>query len=491
MSKRRRDADPQKPLVDIQTMHEERMEMYHNRTTKVLPEMKLQLKAFQGVLADDGTTMTDAMANAVFKDHGLLKNARFQEKARRKRANGEDKKLLADSTETLAPDDESYDSIQQKAKNHTNRLRRLKGKSGSRLDADEIDDIKHHMNKLRRDIVEYENNSDYIEYVFKALPIIQECEVENTRISAYLDDENEEMHDRAIEQVTKRIDTGNSPKAIEAGLGVIPARRTAAGGLLECVAQSDIYARTGELQRDYYDVIGECDPTGGKRYNSEYSDFCKVCHLEMIVNTAEATRTCPGCGISLRFTDNSLRAVPFGDPINAPRSKGTYEKRTYYEKWKKQVSGELRSSIPDEDWSVIYKECVSLRLRVVSREIIRKMLQRLDMSQYYDLVPVITNELNDVPLIKFSKSEEAALDAMFDEALALFHMCPYEIKQRQNYISYSYHFFQCCQMLGYNEYLPAFGLLEGPDNLRHHDRIWEWMCENKKTEPKWVFIPTC
>jgi len=157
------------------------------------------------------------------------------------------------------------------------------------------------------------------------------------------------------------------------------------------------------------------------------------------------------------------------------------------------VSGQMNREIPDEDWNKIYAECINRRLHVVTREIVRKILCALKMTHYYKFAHIITNELNDVPLIHFSPDEEHTLDCMFEEAVEMCQQCPKEIKQRDNFISYPYFFHQACKIAGFHHYLPAFPLLTGRDNLKRHDAIWEWICRNKDTligGPKWKFYPT-
>jgi len=474
--------------ADILKLHEEKMDEFAHRLEVEVPETKTQLEQLSLVLRDEAR-LTDALANAVFKNHVMLRNASAKEKARKKHERGND---VVDK-EHLVDDTEAYARIQDEAKEHKNYLRRLKGKTASKLTADERRSIERYIDERRAWIAEVESGEEYLAYVFEAQPVIDAYERETVRLQHYLLEENDELEQRALADAVKRqrVLLLPAPPAPAALVVHTPPQR-AATTLDGCVVQSDSFSTIREIQAQYCQVAGVPDPTGilAARRQITNAGFCTTCHIEMLVDTKEATTTCPQCAVVTRHIDLSLRSVPFGEPINAPKSKGTYEKTTYKDKWMKMVSGELNNEIADEDWTTIFLECTRRRWTVVTRLMIRKLLKSLNMTHYYDNVPAITNELNDVPLIKFTDEEKATIDTMFDEAVALFDACPVEIKQRRNFISYSYFFYQACTMAGYHEYCQAFPLLCGKENLKRHDRIWKWMCEHKQGEPAWVFYPT-
>jgi hypothetical protein len=498
-----------KVVVDILKIHDDRMDFFENRFYVKIPEAREQIAAFELVLQDKGE-LTDAMANAVFKDHSLLRNFREKDKQRRKIANAEvDKATLAKLKEDGHMSEEGFKRIQADAKDHTNRLRRLKGKSASRLTPGELREIRGFLSKKKEWVRDVENQEEYIHYVFRSVNLIKEYAEETTRVNEYIMDQNQEMYARAIREASRhQITPGVIPQITFSDTReIVPVETepechdlevfsagTASTSLMSWIPQSDIYVRLSEIQAEYFALIGEDDPTGYSELQltkaQRYNGHCLKCHVELAIDAVRAEQSCTSCGEVSRWNDNSLKVVPFGEPINPSKSKATYERKTYYEKWKKQVSGDLNSMVSVEDWAIIFKDCTEMGWDTVDKKMVKKILKKQDMSDYYDLIPVITNELNGIPLIKFSKEEEATLDAMFDEAMILFYECPWHVKQRSNYISYAYHFYQCCRMCGYDQYLNAFSLLTGDDNKKQHDRIWRWMCENKKGEPKWVFTPT-
>lgn len=483
--------------VDLRALHEAKIEELEHILHVEVPQTRQQLQKLKMVLRDK-ETLTDALANAVFKNHNIVRNANLKKRAVKRREKGDEK-----GAEKHAVPNDAYERIQSEAQEHKNYLRRLKGKSANKLNPDEIYAIEKYIEKKEEWLRQNEDGKDFINYIFKSQKIIEEYETEEDRVQNYLQEANEEHDTIAIEEARKQqriegptsstaLAIVTSPKNISKAVVTTNKRFTNNTNITSYLAQTDAFSRKLELQSEYLQLIGEEDVTGLKMEQMKTTEtlYCNTCHVERLVDLPNACIVCPSCAVSERYTDNSLRTVPFSHPVNAPRSKGTYEKKTYYEKWKKMVTGQLNSEIPEEDWQKIYLECVNRRYNFIDRSMLRKLLRTLGMTRYYELIPMITNELNGVPLIKWSVEEEKTLDTMFDEAVELFDRCPIEIKRRSNFISYSYFFYQACTMAGYLEYRESFPLLSGIDNKKRHDRIWQWMCENKTGEPVWVFYPT-
>lgn len=534
--------------ANVQRLHEERLAFFERRKDVELPAAKQEVDQLRAVLGG-GAGLTDKLANAVFKDVQLLRNAKAKEKEAKKAA--QQKQSAAPSATKEAPlSAEAVETLQERAKEHRNWLRRFKGKTGDRLTLDERLAIEGHIAKRQRWIDEVESDAEYMEYVFAAQPIIDRIQAEERRLQTYLEDEAAELEERAsrerakrpkLSQPTPTTETLPPPEPPDAS-ALVPASSLSSPtnkvannkvsnevsndvsnkvstevsnevsnkvsndevsnnnkdgkNVRSAVIYSDAFTDLRHMQSEYFQLIGKDDPTGLQAEALLVKDYgrCKECNVDMIVNIVEAIQSCPQCAKVAPWQDRSLRVVPFGDPVSAPRSKGKYDKRTYYEFWKKMVTGELHREIPDEDWQAIYEECVSRRLNEVTRPLVRKILRQLRMTHHYKYCHMITNELNDVPLIRWDPEEERTLDALFEESRVLFEMCPKEItRNRSSFMSYGYFFYQACNMAGYEEYLPSFSLLEGTDNLKQHDKIWKWMCDNKEEKlgpPAWTFFPT-
>lgn len=509
--------------MDIIEKHQERMDELEYRREYELPETKEMIENFQRVLGDE-SALTDKMANAVFKNHRILRNARLKERARRKKSTG-DKTLDANH---LIEDPDRYEAIQTEKKEHNNYLRRLKGKCGSKLSSEERMLIHDWIRDKQQWAREVESDQEYIDYVFKSRPIIEEYERELERTQEYLREDSEHAELQAIAEVQKRqritdgseregggahkrqrtteadttlalvtLPPDNSSSTSTASAlpaatsSVVPKYIPKRVGTIDSfVIQSDAFSRLVELQHEYCALVGLDPPKQSSNKRTVQWHMCAQCNVEMIAIPAEGSQTCPSCAESVPLVDTSLRTVPFNHPVNAPKSRSSYEKLSYMEKWMRMVSGELNSEIPDEDWGRIYQEAMHRRWSVVDRNMVRKLLKDLGLVKYYEMAYMITNELNGVPLVKFTAEEKQTLIAMFQEANTLFDKCPFDVKRRSSFISYPYFFYQACKLAGYQRYLDSFPMLIGQANRKHHDRIWKWICDNKETDPSWTFYPT-
>jgi len=179
-------------IVDLLQLHSDRMDAFIAQRDVELPAMREQIANFRRVLAGE-MGLTDAMANAVFKDHALLSNFRLKEKYRRKRANGEhDSKSLANSAEHNITN-ENFTRLEKAHKEHTNYLRRLKGKCGERLSHEEHWRIGEYINEKTAWADDVESAREFLEYLFETAPIIRKYEREMVKVNEYMAEEQEEM----------------------------------------------------------------------------------------------------------------------------------------------------------------------------------------------------------------------------------------------------------------------------------------------------------
>jgi rubrerythrin len=457
--------------MNVLNTHADRMSQLPREVERLKAEYaKVQedRRRFHDVLNDEDV-LTDAMTSAVFKDKRIIDIRK-------------DLKQYQKGKSTMTK--ERYDQLDTEYTEHAKWLRRFKGKKGSSLTAEERRQIEEHIRKLDQWLREHEKDAmvkeqEYIAYIQESLPIVEAYKEEETNVKAYIADEIAEECERYIDEATgqKRL-TAPERLMIEAP------KITKKTSIDAFFPSSNLYERSNDLQEEYHELLGK-----RKRAHYKTHTHCPKCDVEYIFDGPSASKACPQCGESVNVADYSLKSVPFSEPFNAPKTKNTYLKTTYYNKWKQQLMGTLNKTIPDDCLSQIYRQCHIYNYDIVDQRIIRSIMQELKMSQYFDLVPAITFRFNKVPLVRFTKEEEAELDRMFDEAIALYARCPVSIKgKRSNYISYPYHFYQCFRILGKTEYMGCVSLLKRV-NLRKLDPIWKWICEHHQPEP-WPYYPT-
>jgi hypothetical protein len=89
---------------------------------------------------------------------------------------------------------------------------------------------------------------------------------------------------------------------------------------------------------------------------------------------------------------------------------------------------------------------------------IKEILKKLKINKYYEHVPHIMNKLNGLPIPHFEQELEEKLRTMFKLIQPPF--LKYAPANRKNFLSYSYSLHKMIQLLGKDEYLVNFPLLD-------------------------------
>lgn len=88
---------------------------------------------------------------------------------------------------------------------------------------------------------------------------------------------------------------------------------------------------------------------------------------------------------------------------------------------------------------------------------IKEILKKLRINKYYEHSNHIINKLNGIPIPHFEPELEEKLRTMFKLIQPPF--VKYAPPDRKNFLSYSYVLHKMIQLLGRDEYLPNFPLL--------------------------------
>jgi hypothetical protein len=224
---------------------------------------------------------------------------------------------------------------------------------------------------------------------------------------------------------------------------------------------------------------------------------CRVCKRGLLVfYRLDAVDICQQCGATLGagVVDDVLpprkshKGVPSG--VSVQKKRPGYQRITFLRDWLRKVQAKSRKEVPAEVSDAVFREARRLRYHTLDTRTVHKLLKRLHLSEYYECDVQLAVHFNNVPAVTFSEDEIQTFESMFLEAEPLFNACPMRIKNRTNFLSYSFFLYKVCEMLGWTDYLPLFRLLRGPANLTNHNHTWEWMCKHKTTEPLWPYIET-
>jgi hypothetical protein len=516
------------------------LEYFKELETVAVPNAQTDLAALEAFCrGDENVFLGDRLSSLIFKNRTLLKAAKNHEKKRKRdfKDDGSDNDDGGDDGGD--DDDEKYEEIDRsilkyqikpkfvwsntevdnlmvRAKQHMSYLRKIRSVPWTKLKIEERAKIKDYMTRTRAWTDRVCSGQDRLAYECEAVKLI--CTIAEKAREAR--DYMEDMH--TVERVVSFNDTSPSepeatvlhsaptasskaaPPNIGDTLGVItsPVHRE----LCECVE------RLQKLSTATLNIFGSVRYSGDVVQNMNVEQplpkapleqshedpwitsglMCAACGVMRVIDTNEAKATCPSCTISVDYQQAHLGCT-FQDQQNLIQTRGkNYVPKNYAMVWLRKVQGKLAIDIPEEIFNVIFSYCFSKKIKTVNFRIVRTILKKNGYTNYYNAVPFITYRFNEVPLALFSQQEENILSQMFDEALAAFKVCPPSVKKgRTSFISYSYFFHKCVEMHGWNQYKKSFPLLEGYKNLKQHDVIWRWICDNRQGpgEP-WNFIAT-
>lgn len=476
--------------------YEKRLAALQDRYDREIPNLRSQLNLLEGVLADT-ETLTDSTVNLVFKNKRLLKNSRKP-----------DPKWPPERVERL----------KKQAKEHNNYLRRLKGKSAKKLDQLEIVEIRRFIDRTLPEVLYVESGREMADFLAETAPLMadyfQEQEElqkkrklesdEKIRLKQQADQERKAKRKRAkeLEQkvapsskamnllsiIKKEQDGGTVAQEVPTGASHQRGKKEA--NLITMVGVSDTQTRLNDIQSTYYRTVENpvIQPS-----LVEQGLVCPTCAVPRVIDMRLGTATCPECATSLDYDPFGKASIPFNEERNVTRVKQqNYERMSHFEDWLDKVSG--NRVVPPEVFSMVFEECQRLGIKTLVDQRTRKLLGRLGRTDQYNNVITITRQFNGTPAAKFTENQRNTLKRMFKESQEPFEKCPWHIKQRTNFMSYSYFNNRCCHMRGWDQYLPCFPLPGGEDVCRRHDRMWKWMIDYHNEqgigEEQWTFYRT-
>ncbi len=211
---------------------------------------------------------------------------------------------------------------------------------------------------------------------------------------------------------------------------------------------------------------------------------CPTCDVEMTFYQNEALLGCPRCGYE-EFILIDSEKPSYKDP---PREVTyfAYKKINHFNEWLAQFQAKENTDIPQDVVEAVMSQLRKERItdpKLVKKEKIREILQKLKMSKMYDHIQQIKNRIqHQMNNLVLTKEMEEKLQHMFKEIQPSF--IKYIPKGRSNFLSYPYVLFKFCQLLDMDEFLPCFQLLKSREKLYDQDQVWKKIC----ADMQWQFI---
>lgn len=213
--------------------------------------------------------------------------------------------------------------------------------------------------------------------------------------------------------------------------------------------------------------------------------FCMNCKdIELTLHLSEGKLICTGCGFCEDIIMDSDKPN-YKDPIPDVTAYA-YKRINHFNEWLAQFQAKESTDIPEDVYEKILEEIKKQRLldKNITPRRMRIILKKLALNKYYEHVQHIINKVSGIPPPKITREVEEKFRQMFKEAQEPFTLnCP---KNRKNFLSYSYTLHKFCQLLELDDFLPCFPLLKSRDKLKEQDRIWKKICQYLG----WQFIPS-
>lgn len=235
--------------------------------------------------------------------------------------------------------------------------------------------------------------------------------------------------------------------------------------------------------------------------------FCEKCCIEKVLLPCESSITCPECGEAEEVMISCDKPSYQDEPNDAGRAQFTYDRMHHFRELLNQAQGKESTNICPEIFSAIKKEIKKQRLEPeeLNKNIIKKILQKLDLTNKYEHVSQILYKLNPNSTLSFSQEIEDKLCYMFmciqEPYIEICKMCYDDSRDsRSNFYNYNYIFHKFCEILNMEDVIQEnehFKLLKNSEKLRNYEKFWKKVIKWIQNSPErqndgidWRFIAT-
>lgn len=237
------------------------------------------------------------------------------------------------------------------------------------------------------------------------------------------------------------------------------------------------------------------------------SGFCHNCGLEKVLLPCESSMSCPGCGEAEEVLISCDKPSYQDVPNDSGRAQFTYDRMHHFRELLNQAQGKESTNISPEIFASIKNEIKKQRLEPheLNKAIIKKILQKLNLTNKYEHVSQILYKLNPNSTLTFSQEIEDKLCYMFmsiqEPYIEICKMYSDDSREsRSNFYNYNYIFHKFCEILNLEEVINGnehFKLLKNHDKLRNYEKFWKkvikWIQNNPERQRDnidWRFIAT-
>lgn len=251
-------------------------------------------------------------------------------------------------------------------------------------------------------------------------------------------------------------------------------------------------ALTGEqkerqLQQQLQCLLQEGGTTGNSvtRVHMSTCDMCLTCNQPTVIMGAGAIMGCTKCKQTQTFIQATASRVCYGEEIEF--TSFSYRRENHFQEWVNCFQAKESTEVPASVVELVAAKCLEMGVpdrKDVKMNNVREALKVLGLSKYYENQQQITTRVSGVPAPSMSPQQEEQVRCMFSAIIPFFEK--HKPKNRRNFLSYAYCLYKFCELMGWNQFLPCFSLLKGPDKLKKQDIIFQKICKDLD----WEFIPS-
>ena len=311
------------------------------------------------------------------------------------------------------------------------------------------DNIENLIDKLHK----IENCDDEMDYITRALPIIE-----------------------------KHYDTSTSPSTLPFEKVVVKKK------ILDIVdfftAKKDKQCSEENNMLDEY-VRCTMNKSISNKKKKLQIQLCPTCNIEKNLQYSDGQLVCIECGHSDRVIVD-MEKINFKDPFYENKSTG-YKRMNHFSELMNQFQAKETTEISQQIYNSIIVEIKKQKIKDpkrLTKKNTRNILKKLELNQYFEHIPFIINRLTGAPPPTITREIEEKLKQMFKEIQS-----PFELNKpatRKNFLNYNYVFHKFFELLSMDHFLTHFPLLKSPVKLRDQEEIYEKICK----QLKWQFIPS-
>lgn len=213
--------------------------------------------------------------------------------------------------------------------------------------------------------------------------------------------------------------------------------------------------------------------------------LCEKCNNYKVLIPNESVLVCQNCGVTDNYLDNNQTSITYEQEVHTESNinHGIYKRMSHFNDILLNCQAKTHVKISDEVINNIKNEYKKYKQEHFNKKHFKSILKKLGYSKYYEQINKISELVTGTQMLQIPKEIEDKLKSMFRLIQEPFEK--YKPKNRINFLSYSYCFYQLLMILNESKYTILFPLLKSREKLREQDQIWKNICYDLN----WPFYP--